>query len=257
MIHLTSVQHDKPPCIFGEERGFTLVEMALVALLLGIMATIMFGVLNGFKRTGDSVEDSRICERTARFVMTKLTREISSATSIPLFNNTKNKNNAQSSMFSALGGGMSVFEGKNDVKSNSDSDTLRFVASNGGQPVFGALQNAGPVEVTYYLAAPENKDDQEFVNGRETFSLIREEYPVTAEEKVREMRHIVYPLASRILGLNFRYLYDEKWSDEWLGNQSRTLPRAVEISLVIAQGTTGGARLFKTAVSITQRIGTR
>lgn len=233
---------------YKDQAGFTLIEMILVALLLGILTATMFGVLNGFMRSSKIVESSRQCERVARLVLSKITREIASATNISLFTSKTTNSKAVGSFVARS----LYFDGKNDVLSNTDADTIRFVASSGGQAIFGAMQNPGPVEVRYFLAPAESGNTE-----KEGFMLIREEYPVSPpSEKAREARKIVFPIASNVLGINFRYLANGRWSEEWTSSVGRALPKAVEVSIVVNQEGSG-PRLFKTAISVIQAISNR
>lgn len=231
----------------ANDRGFTLVELILVTLLLGVMAAIMFGSLASIRRSAETAQEVRKGERTAQYVIEKLTRELSSATKIKLYQ--KNDKSKASPVV-----GYSVFEGLNATEGSTDADSIRFVAATGGQPVFGADANNGPVEVRYFLAEP----DESMRQARDTpndksLSLIREEYPVLVpNEEDREARKIVFPIATNITALNFRYLFDAAWQEDWTGTNGSKLPDAIEISLGISLGDSEQSSLFKTAVAVAQ-----
>lgn len=227
-------------CPFSNQTGFTLVELVLVALLLAVMSSIVYGTLSGIIRTRNSVEDLRGGERALRSVFSKLTREFASAMLVPL--NTDNSNN--SSQFSRR----AYFLAENDTLGRADADRVTFVASTGGEPVAGATQNYGPVEVSYYLKEAPTEEQE---RGNYTrYALVREEKPAdVSKEEILSKRTVRFPLATNLLSFNLRFLKEEQWQDDWSGNDSVTLPLAVEISVVFDAGNQT-PRLYKTAIAI-------
>lgn len=235
----------RPVPSLKHQSGFTLIELVLVAFLLGVMASIMFGTLIGMNRSVETVEELRLGERTARFVLDRLCRELSSATESYLFRKTKERSSI----------GLAFFEGKNETEGSSDADSIRFVAASGGQPVSGAQRNNGPVEIRYFLA--EMDESMKAPGASENaLALVREEHAVgMSDEEKWEATKLVFPISYNIRALNFRYLNVQGvWSDDWSGLNSQRLPQAVEISIVVAEGEKTKPRLYKTAVAITQKI---
>ena len=213
------------------ERGFTLVELVVVSLLLALMASLVYGALSGISRTKFALESEREITRTAQYVLGRITRELSNIREEPLTppdDGAEEEDEFEAYLLGADGqiGGL-------------PADSMRFVSSGTGQVLFGGLQNSGSVDITYQLVQ----------RGQNELALVRIEQPAgDADKEQRKKQRIVFPLAENVTALNFRYRRRGKWLSEWTLRQSG-IPDAVEITLQV-RGDADRVETFRTAVSL-------
>lgn len=244
------------------EAGFTLVEVAVVALLLAFLGALVYGSLSGIMRTKASLERDRVITRTAQYVLERMTRELTNRVPVAIV-----KDEDESSLASASGGegadeeeeeptGEETAEeedpgefqplmvGKDQRAGDRDIDTLRFVSAGSGQVVFSGRQNVGVVEVFYEL-----RDAEGTAGDMGKSVLVREEQPAgEMDSKLRSQRRVVFPLSKFVSSLNFRYRKRGKWLDEW-PERREDLPDVVEITIRV-EDERGNGELFRTAVSL-------
>ena len=84
--------------------------------------------------------------------------------------------------------------------------------------------------------------------------LLREEVPaaITNNTNLLKKRRIVLPLAGNVVSMNFRYLKDGKWKNEWK-EINPPLPEALEITLGLEE-TNGEVAFYRTALPISPRV---
>lgn len=212
--------------------GFTLIELVVVAALLALLATILYGTLSGVLAGRSLVEARRDAHRIAEFALDRIGKDLTARSITPL-NADNLDNERQQQLASTLGtAGLPSFLGSDKQSEDSDDDRIRFVTENAGQASYGGTSNIGLVEVEYHLekegvAAGERKSGSE----QATKVLLRDEVPSSVQNKdLLKAKRILVPIAHNILSLNFRYRKDGKWQSTWqdrLGN----LPEAVEVTL--------------------------
>ncbi len=231
-----------------------MVELVAVAVLLGILSTIMFGTLDGIITSRDNLLNRNKASTTARSVIERITRELSNR--MPGINlaATDSGDQTASGGPTAPNQRQSQFKGVNKGSGASAKDSIQFISSGTAQAAYGAFANTGVVEISYSLVEdPEQSIEME--NGEKTYLLIRNEIPADVrDKKTRESLRITFPIAANVTSLNFRYLHDEAWVDDWSdGKRNRpSLPHAVEITLAIA-GEDGRLNKYRTAVAVNRR----
>lgn len=248
---IQSTEHDRPSVIgrhaaevLDNDAGLTLIELLLVATLLVLMASILYGSLTGLIRTRNEIDSRRNVSRTGRYVIQRISSDLLNRGEEPL-TKTGTKNNSGTSGASSLYAGSTFLIGKNRKSGGAPASSIRFVSTTGAQAIIGGDGNYGRVEVEYRLES--NRPGA--ANGEKNFVLMREETPAGITDKTLiDQQRIVFPIAENVTALRFRYWSQGKWLTEWAANQSR-LPDAVEISVGIA-ASSGESKTFKTAVTL-------
>ena len=222
------------------EKGFTLVEVVVVSVLLALLAGILYGTLTGIMNAKNSIEQQRDSLRTARSVLLRVTRELNGIISENLVFSTKNTNKPPEGK---------PFLGRDGRGGDGDDDSISFVTTSGAQAVMGGISNYGNIQISYRL---EEDPDKIYCNPDiediETYVLVREESPAgLADEKVLKKRRVIFPIAADITSLNFRYLKNKKWQTQW-GEKEKELPDAIEITIKIASRR--NVETFRTAIAL-------
>lgn len=218
------------------KKGFTLVELVVVCLLLSILSLILFKTLKGIIEARDRTEHLRITDQTAHYVLSRMSTEFANSALISL-NSKPDKNN-----LAAVTGS---FEGINKKNGDNDADSIRFVSSNSAQEFLNAFSNHGAVEIKYSLEKNPSQN-QEISSDSTSFVLVRKETPAEVSEKeIIKSKTVTFPIAENITSLNFRYYKKTKWLDDWKPTDQET-PDAIEITLKVL-GKDKREEIYKTA----------
>ncbi len=240
--------------LITDESGLTLIELVVVAALAAVLSTILYGVLSSLLKARDATEKIRDAETTAHYLFVRMTKELSSTSRSLTPLSLRKQNNQQVASGAAL-----YLEGTNKEAGEYARDSIRFVSTNAAQPFVDGPANYGTVEVSYSLqnasdeeamiagvSANENKGDSR------TMVFVREEVPASVQlESTRLKRRIVLPLASNVVSMDFRYLLDGKWRNEWK-DINPALPEAMEITLGLVE-TDGKVEYYRTALALAPR----
>lgn len=247
------------------ESGFTLVELIVVAVLLGLMSVILYGTLNGIIRVKRTIDSSRTAHRTAEHLIAQISRELASMSSEPL---NKREDGKSTQLTSPLPGSSSsgasgkvYMIGRRYKLGNQEVTSLRFVSTTGAQASLAGKANYGNVEIEYRLEegsadTASVKDTvgtprSPMLGDEKSLLLMREETPASVTDiDIVNAHRVLFPLADNVVALNFRFLKDNKWQEEWQG-QNPNFPQAIEISLKL-QDESGRLLSFKTAVAVPQ-----
>jgi prepilin-type N-terminal cleavage/methylation domain-containing protein len=228
------------------ERGFTLVELIAVTVLLALMSGILYGSFTSILRAKTSIEEKRVTDRTAQLILDRMMREIGSIpiAGVPLVGH-KYLSGEKVQSTRAL---QQYLIGTDAEKGEQDSDEIRFTSLAGGLPVFNNFSNYGIVEIAYRLESDSTMSGSSNVRTM----LIRDEIPafVTDEEIIRKRRRVL-PLANNVVGINLRYYYKHEWHDEWVSRRN-TIPEAIEITLSV-QSEAADVEHYRTSVAIPNR----
>lgn len=252
-----NILRPKQDAVNEGEKGFTLVELVVVAVLLAMMSAILYSTINSILSSKSLVERQREVDREAQYILDRMVRELTSRVAIGL--SVSSRKGSSDEKDTSTSGGSSLLtttaqpyiEGNHKKNSHSTADTIRFVSTGTGQSVVGGFSNAGLVEIRYSLEKRTDHSDEHPKDGLESMLLVREEYPADVDnEKIRKNRKVSLPLANDIVGLSFRYMKDSKWQQEWK-NQYAKLPEAIEITLKI-RGADEAVETYRTAVSISK-----
>ena len=265
------------PLKFGTNRsqsGFTLFEVVAVTGILAVLSAIVYGTISGMIRAKTYAEGEIEVEETAHRLLVRFTTELTGRSLlVPLRRGSQNtdletddeQDNADGTK-SPQGGNpfgqtnspfpasVEYFRGENKEKGSSDQDKLRFVSSTATQTFLGGISNHGVVEVEYRLEPLPDEDQNPSSSSsdepREKYALVRDETPAGVTDKtILKKRRVVIPVAEPVASLNFRYLKNGKWENEW---KNQPVPEAVEITVGLIDGN-GKIRRYKTAVFINQR----
>ncbi len=220
----------------NNKKGFTLVELVVVCLLLSILSLILYKTLKSIIDARDRTEHLRTTDQIAHYVFSRMTTEFANGATIPL-NSKPNPNNPVANS--------AFFEGQNKKNGENDADIIRFVSSNSAQQFNNAFSNHGPVEIQYSLEKnPDQK--QEIFAETQPLVLVRKETPAEVNDAdIIKSKTIIFPLAENITALNFRYYKKEKWLDEWKTSSSGT-PEAIEVTIKV-MGSENREEIYKTA----------
>jgi len=231
------------------EKGFTIVELLVVSLMLALLSGILYGTISGILRGRSIVLGEESTARTAQYVLERMSRELTGRVALPL-DDTRGSSGGRGSTPKYL-------RASKSSSSSEGTDRLRFISSNAAQTSFRSIQNFGLVEVEYRLQDPVSsdadlpidEDDEKFAS--EDKVLVREESPADVdEEKTRDARTLVFPLAERVRGLQFRFFKDGTWADTWEPKRA-SLPQAIEITLKL-RGSEESIDTYRTAVAISR-----
>lgn len=235
----------------AQDRGFTLIELLLVSVLLALLSAILYSTINGIIRGSSLIEEQRVMTRTGQFVLERMTRELSARALIAL-NSEKSNSEAPGNPFGIQPRHAMI--GIDKKLGHSQADIIRFVSTTSGQAGQGAVQNFGLLEVQYALG---EMDDSYLPNlkahaDKDRYVLLRREAPANVQnQELLKQRTYTIPLAENVVGLNFRYMKDGAWQEQWQDPGLR-LPEAVEITLRLASETSEQTALFRTAVLISR-----
>lgn len=231
-----------------EEAGFTLIELLVVSLMLAMLSAILYGTISGILRGRSIILSEESTARTAQYVLERMTRELTARVAVPL---------------EEAEGGNSRVRNQYLLASKSSSgsegiDRLRFVSSNATSNSFSSLSNSGLLEVEYRLEEPADSQFEEHLSAEEQRYrgedkvLIREEAPADVErDETVEAREIVFPLAHKVRGLQFRFYKDGKWSEIWQPTRA-SFPEAIEITLRLrSEGES--IDVYRTAVALSRQ----
>ena len=180
--------------------GFSLVEIAIVILVLGMLLVVVFSVVNGIIQISISSSPSREAKRQALFAMQTLTSSIEQ---------TYFRSNDKRIWF----------VGKKDGVGEYRKDRLTFAAVHSGAQDIGAPAIR---EVSYYIK--EQEDDG--------YVLMRREDEMVDDEPGKGGAH--YEILPNVQSLEFSYSSrPNDWLESWDSRNKKRLPKLVKITLQI------------------------
>ena len=184
--------------------GFTLAELALVILILGVLLTVIFSVMTGIFSITTHVSPYKEIKRDGTIALQGLKSSLDQAYYIP-------------------GIQRLFFKGIKDGYEGARKDKLYFASVLSGAEETGV---SAVREVTFYLK-PNLKNN--------TFNLMRREVEVVDNEPTKGGNH--YLVIENINSLSFRYQTETKdWVDNWDTREKNRLPGLIEIELIIKLG---------------------
>jgi len=183
--------------------GFTLVEILVAVLIVGIIFSFIFGVLTSSLASAKEATGRMDIGHTGRFVVGKMANDLSAATLLPM-------------------SGKGRLVGRHYQKNGIRRDEVHFTAFS--RTYFSGRPPIDQSEISYYFRTAKNGAD----------ALMRREADVieTPVDQGGESLEI----SGDIQELAIRYQMDDKWVDEWDSDSVQTLPKAVSIECRIADG---------------------
>jgi general secretion pathway protein J len=194
----------KYPPLFAAT-GFTLLEVVISVAILVVILTIVYNTFNSSIKAFTAMENQGDAYAQARIVLNRMSEEIGSI------------------YFS--GDKRTGLLGEDRDEDDLPFDSLHFTSLSHIRWAKDSKESE-LCEIGYYL----EKDNE----TGESFLFRREDWNVdgTLEEGGRPLE-----LAEGVDGLNFRYYDGQEWADEWDSRITGTLPKAIEIVLVMRDPT--------------------
>lgn len=192
----------------GKPKGFTLLEVLIAVAIMAGIVTVIYASFATASRNVEQAEAKRDATDLARTLLTKMSNEISNAYYNPLMIET-------------------FFYGK---KSGTEPDAPRFDAiafttqTNWRKP---NSKDIGVWEVGYRFEETTEK------NGN---MLIRKEKREISTDSAPLEGGADYTLTGRIKSMRLRYFNGSEWTEDWDSRLSKSVPKAVEITLVLDEG---------------------
>ena len=182
--------------------GFTLLEIVISVAILVVILTIVYNTFNSSIKAFTAMEKQGDAYAQARIVLNRLSEEVGS-----IYFSGENRNTG--------------LLGEDRDENDLPFDSLHFTSLSHIRWVKDSKESE-LCEIGYYLET-DNETGESFLFRREDWNL-----DGTLEEGGRPLE-----LAEGVDGLNFRYYDGEEWADEWDSRITGTLPKAVEIVLVM------------------------
>lgn len=222
-------------------RGFSLVEIIIVSLMISLIFLILFGTLNSLITARDVIENEYSVQRSISSFLSKFRRELINARAENLFffDNRSGQSN------------FTKFYAKNN---NNGEQSFSFVSNATGLILFNDNPNYGSVQINYFVQKN---------NETEKYDLIREEYqynPAKPEFIERTIKR--YPVLIGAKKINFRFLRNSDWLNDWqimpsssVGGGRETdqilinLPLAIEV-YIESEDSSGNLKIFHTASQV-------
>jgi len=198
-------------------RGFTLLEVLLAMAILAILMTVIYSSFSTAGRNVERAEASRDQTDLARTLISKMSDDIANAYYNALITET-------------------VFYGK---KTQGDRENERFdslaltTLTNWRKP---DSKETDLIEIGYHF------EEKPEVQGR--ILMRREKRELSKDVAVLEGGSD-FEVTDKVEGLRLRYFDGSAWADEWDSRTLRKLPRAVEITVMLAD-----ARPYLTVVGV-------
>ncbi len=183
------------------KKGFTLIEIAIVILVLSILFVVLFGV--NFTVSKISKNSSHIAQKRTQVI--HVLNMIQSSIRLVYYYPEQYK---------------TVFFGKSNGIENSRSDQVTFTSILPGSELSGG----GTVgEVSYYL----KKD-----NIMDTGKLYRREENIVDESPYSGGAH--YLLLDNVVSFHIQYsINGVDWQDNWSSRTTRRIPRMIKTKIIV------------------------
>ncbi len=232
-----------------QEHGLTLIELVVVAFLIAILTSILYGALGGIIRTRDRTEELRSTDRTAHYLFGRIGLEIGGRSFVPLNTVTADSAGSGSTAPPSAPPLPSYIVSDNKHEGDYDSDSLRFVSANAAQAFVGSPGNFGMVEVEYRL---DNSRDASPSSSGPKRILVRRETPAgISSADTLTKRTVEIPLAEDVVSLKFRFMKSGKWQDGW-HETANPLPEMIEMTVSV-RAPNDSVETYRTAFPISQR----
>ena len=212
-----------------ELRGFTLLELVVAIAIFAIISTFVYSAYTGTVVTTERAQKKIELYQKARLVLDRISEELEQTERIRDVNNM---------LYSCL-------YGENDEINGINADELDFVSRANS---YYSKENGKPALVRiHYILEPASGEKESY------FVLVRREDPaiwMEDEERIKPEEFL-----ENCDGINFEYLSDSGWVDEWDDTMDQVnqgkLPRAVRITLTL-KDENGEKRDFSTTVFLPQ-----
>jgi len=202
----------------NDERGFTLLEILVATAIFGMIATVIFGVLNANLSVSKQAQNKMEIMQTGRFIISRITMDVSSASAFPISRKGR-------------------FVGKSRTRDGFYHDECHFTAFT--RMYYGdGKPRIDQSEVGYYFLAPQEGDE----------ILMRREADVI-EEPV-ELGGNAFEISKRVQEFKIRYLAEGSgdWVNSWDSRDRGKFPKFVSVELTLVEK--GRKYFFSTIVRV-------
>jgi len=180
------------------EGGFTLLEVLIAAAILSLIGAMVFGAFNGVVSSGAGVEKRSEMYHTARFIIRKMTEDLSSAS---LFVHNAN----------------GKFVGKDSEGGDAaQTDEVRFTGF--GRRILFANTGSDEAEIAWYVLTSDDKKQR---------VLMRSENPDIFSAQPLEDKMEQLDVTDRIKSFDVKYLVSGEWKDGFDSRTTRATPNEV------------------------------
>lgn len=187
-------------------RGFTLLEILVAMAILAVVSTLVYTSFSGSLKAIDRVGQEADVYRDARFVLSRMSEEISMA----YWPGTQ-------------GSFAGVFAGQNARVGGVAMDTLQFTALSH----FRILPDELSTDLTQITYSLERNPETE------RWSLLHHATPhFLGLAGIPDERFVI---GEGIHGLNLRYFDGTDWWDRWDTAEKNALPKVVEVEVIFMQ----------------------
>ena len=189
----------KPGRGLGKDGGFTLIELIVTLLILGLLFTMIASILMSVLEAKKKVEAKTSLSKVGQAVIGLMTRDLQSLYAYDLDK---------------------VFKGENRSEGSIELDSIQFVAAVKSYPDKEGNQS-GMVEVGYVLKEREGRSG--------IYTMFRRESSEVDADPFAGGKY--YEVYNFIRSLKIQYLRDGSWADEW--KETSTFPEAVKIEITL------------------------
>jgi type II secretion system protein J len=207
-----------PHDVSGRQHGFTLLEVLMAVAIMLMIVTVIYATFFTAGRNVKQAEASRDATDLARTLVTKLSTDIAGAYINP---------NMNVPVVTTIFYGQSVQPETETELDKNRYDALDLTTlTNWRTP---DSQETDLWEVSYYFN--QKPDGSGYV-------MMRREKRQLSNDTPALQGGIEYTMTDRVRSLQLRYYDGTSWLDQWDSRSLQTLPNAVEITLVLDNGST-------------------
>lgn len=194
-------------------RGFTLLELIVSATIFMFVVAAAYALFDGSRRVAGTAEFKARLFQTARSALRLIEDDLKGAVA--------SGSVYDAGLIAVNGGGGDEPQDGVELTSVVSGRSRRSLEEFKDATVFRAADLA---RVSWWVEPPGKKPYRGLVRERSAV-LAPPENRVRRDEDVEE-------LSRDVVGLDLRW-FDSEWREEWDSTQSNTLPRAVEITVVV------------------------
>lgn len=227
---------------FPNPRGFTLIELMIALLILGIMSALGYGTYRAARISAERTEESLKRSREIEFGMRVLVMDFAQLVPRPVRDPLSQSDNRSPALRGSQGNGTSAGTGESST-SDSSSGGLHFDSGPGFQSSF-----SGSSSTTSLPLAELTRGGWSNTAGQQRSTLQRVSYALvddvlkrsytTALDTVQGTKPVVQDLLSGVKTIQFRYLdANQAWQNAWPPptvqppDSWRARPIAVEVTI--------------------------
>jgi general secretion pathway protein J len=227
---------------FPNPRGFTLIELMIALLILGIMSALGYGTYRAARISAERTEESLKRSREIEFGMRVLVMDFAQLVPRPVRDPLSQSDNRSPALRGSQGNGTSAGTGESST-SDSSSGGLHFDSGPGFQSSFSGSSSSTSLplaELTrggWSNTAGQQRSTLQRVSYALIDDVLKRSY-TTALDTVQGTKPVVQDLLSGVKTIQFRYLdANQAWQNAWPPptvqppDSWRARPIAVEVTI--------------------------